>query len=402
MPLVGTMSVFWIAAYFLPLPILITNFFMPFFGILMGLSIAGAIYGPRRSRLASSLLPNELRSREQQIRHLADRIRTGQSSAIIGFFSEERRTILGYLRNEEPNQREMLYGDKAKQLIFSDLDIAFLDKECSQLQFWEMVIEQWWQQIHPDSELEKAYKTCKDNKFNKLSLEKLISLVNQQGWRLVLLLDKFEELLQHPHFKKNWAFFTTLRYLAASRTPSPLVLVIASNQSLKQFHEQTQDLSPSTSPVLNFIEGGLTTLGGFSEAEVDNLLDHNEPPIPQQARQFIKDMVGGHPYLLNVAVSELWKASPNGVLESFETFEKAFYDRIQNELENEIKTLSTCTCQAFFAVRKQGDVSSFENELKELETQGLVAKVNEQWQIRSRIFLKLLVETEKQKLCQKQ
>jgi len=211
----------------------------------------------------------------------------------------------------------------------------------------------------------------------------------------VLLLDKFEELLQHPLFKKNWEFFTTLRYLAASRTPSPLVLVIASNQSLKQFHKRIENLCPSASPVLNFVETAV--LGSLAEAEIDNLLAHNDPPIPKKPRQFIKDMVGGHPYLLNVAVSELRKISPNGELESFET---AFYKRMQNELEDEIKTLSTYTYRAFFAVALQGEVVGFENELKELETQGLVAKVNDQWQIRSRIFSIFLAEKDKQQILE--
>jgi hypothetical protein len=364
-------------------------------GIFTGLFIAAIIYyfSSKNQRNISTIpaIPSPIFGREQQIRHLADRIRTGQSSAIIGFFSEERRTILGYLRNEEPQQREMLYGDKANQLIFSYIDIAFLDKEYSPPQFWEMALEPLRLKIASNSELEKAYDECKNNQFKKLYLENLISLINQQGWRLVLLLDKFEAFLEHPHFREDWTFFTTLRVLSASRTPSPLALVIASNQSLKQFHKRIQHLSPSTSPVLNFLEGSLTTLSGLSEAEVDNLLDNNEPPLSKKARQFIKDMVGGHPYLLNIAISEI---SSNGEPESFDILEKTFYARIQNELENEIKTLSTPTYQAFFAVLQQSDVSKFENELEELETQGLVAKMNGQWQIRSHIFSKCIVGKE--------
>jgi hypothetical protein len=360
-------------------------------GMFFAFAISNRSYPNQKNSLISTLSDSSLFGRLKEIRHLADRIRTGQSSAVIGFFSEERRTILGYLRNEEPKQREMLYGDKADQLIFSYLDIGFLDQECSPPQFWEKALEPLRQKIAPDSELEKAYQVCKNNQFDSQSLENLISVVNQQGWRLVLLLDRFEVFLEYPEFKENWEFFTTLRSLVASRTPSPLVLVIASNQSLKQFHEQTQHLSPSKSPVLNFIEGGLITLGGLPEAEVDNLLDHNEPPLSQKARQFIKDMVGGHPYLLNIAISEI---SSNGEPESFDILEKTFYARIQNELENEIKTLSTPTYQAFFAVLQQSDVSKFENELEELETQGLVAKMNGQWQIRSHIFSKCIVGKE--------
>ncbi|RKZ55601.1 MAG: hypothetical protein DRQ99_29760 [Candidatus Parabeggiatoa sp. nov. 3] len=80
---------------------------------------------------------------------------------------------------------------------------------------------------------------------------------------------------------------------------------------------------------------------------------------------------------------------------------RLFISEYSNELEDEIKTLSTSTCQAFFTVAlQQGEVVDFEKDLKELETQGLVTIVNEQWQIRSRLFLKFLVDTENKKLCQ--
>ncbi|MEK8015514.1 MAG: AAA-like domain-containing protein [Candidatus Parabeggiatoa sp.] len=381
------------------------SFLLPFLGVLTALFIATALYhfSKPRSFKQNTLpnLPDDLKSREQQIIHLADRIRTGQSSAIIGFFSEERRTILGYLRNENPKQQEELYSDKANQLIFSYVDIAMdIDNASSPQQFWELALAPLHLKMTDSEQLDKAYQVCKDNQFNRRSLENLISLVNQQGWRLVLLLDKFEALLEYPHFQENWAFLTTLRSLAASRTPSPLVLIIASNQSLKQFHEKIQHFSPSTSPVLNFIEPGVTTLGALSEKKLDKLLEQDESLLSQNARQVIKQMVGGHPYLLNVAVSEFWKASPSGELEYLEMLEKAFYIRIQNELEDEIKTLSTSTCQAVFAVALQGELINFEKDLKELETQGLIVKTNEQWEIRSHILLKLLVDT--QKLCREQ
>jgi len=393
-PLLGTVSIFWIAAYFLPLHFFITNFFLPFLGILMGLSIAGAIYGPRRSK---SSFPDELKSRKKEIRHLADRIRTGQSSAIISFFSEERRTILGYLRNEEPKQQEKLYGDKADKLIFSYIDIAMdIDQECSSPQFWERALEPLLSL--KDSELDNAYQTGKENQFNRRSLENLISLVNQKGWRLVLLLDRFEAFLAHPHFEKNWEFFTTLRALAALRTPSPLTLVIASQSSLGAFHRKIGDLSPATSPVLNFI-GQINVLGSLSEAEIDNLLKQDDLPLSSTNRQWIKDMAGGHPYLLKIVVAEFRKIQQNGEIKSFENIEKDFCQGIEHMLKNMLQSWPSRTCQAFFRVAQQNELADFENELRELEMQGLIVKINGQWQIRSSIFAKCLADENTQQLC---
>lgn len=251
-----------------------------------------------------------------------------------------------------------------------------------------------------DSELDKAYQVCKENQFNRRSLENLISSINQQGWRLVLLLDKFDALLEHPNLQENWAFFTTLRSLAALRTPSPLTLVIANYSSLGEFHKNIQHLSPSASPVLNFI-GETAVLGSLSEAEIDNLLAQNDLPLSRTNRQLIKAMAGGHPYLLKIVVAEFRKASRNGEPKSVEAIENAFCQGIEPMLENMLMSWPSRTCQAFFMVAQQNNVSDFENELKELETQGLIAKINGQWQIRSHIFSKCLAGKDTQQLCTK-
>jgi len=236
---------------------LILALLMLFGGVFMTLA---AIYLSDSRRSKSTLsddfpnLPNKLANRTNEIRHLADRIITGQSSALIDPSSEERTPILGYLRNEDSQQRQVLYGDKAEKLIFSYIDIASLKKDSPPFQFWERALEPLRRKMVSESQFAQTYQETKDKQFEELSLENLISSASEQGWRLVLLLDQFESLLQHPCFKENWDFFTTLRQLAASRTPSPLVLVIANNQPLEQFHQQIQHLSPSASPVFNFVE----------------------------------------------------------------------------------------------------------------------------------------------------
>jgi hypothetical protein len=336
-------------------------------------------------------LPSELASRTNKIRHLVGRIRTGQSSALIGFFSEERTSILGYLRNENPKQRQMLYGDKADQLIFSYIDIAFLSKECSPFEFWEMALEPLRREMVADSELAQAYQEAKDNQFKRLKLENLIGLVSEQGWRLVLLLDRFENLLQYPHFQENFAFFTALRQLAASRTPSPLVLVIASNQSLEAFHQQIQHLSPDTSPVLNFIES--IAILGLSESEVDDLLERGQPLLSPNVRQFVKKMAGGHPHLLKLMVSHCWKNHSTSELGTFDetALENFFTPAISKVAERVITSWSSLACRAFLAVAQQQAINEHDQQgLQDLESQGVVENINNQWQVRAHIFLNFL------------
>ncbi len=375
-------------------------------GISIGMFFAFAItyrsYPEQKNTFFSSIFNFSLFGRQKEIRHLADRIRTGQSSAIIGFFSEERTSILGYLRNEDSKQREELYGDKADKLIFSYIDIAFLDKEFSPLQFWEMALESLRRKMVSDLELDKAYQECKNNQFKKLNLEILFGLINEKGWRLVLILDRFEELLQHP-LGKDWEFITNFR-LATSRTPSPLVLITATHLSLKQFHQKVQQISPSTSPVLNFIEGGVIyLLGNLSDAEIHQLLEQNDLSFSSEFRQSIKKMVGGHPYLLKLAIDELKKISLDEESKFFETVEKVFYERVKHLIENTVKkSWSPRMCQAFIAVIQQQEVSDFEKELQKLEVLGIVAKDYETWHNRIGIFAKFMADKDNQLLCQNQ
>jgi hypothetical protein len=366
-------------------------------GLVLGLVVAAAIYhfSTFRRFSAAFKLPDFLTGRELQIRSLADRIITGQSSALIGLFSNERTSILGFLRTEDPQLRERLYGDKANQLIFSYVDISLLDKDCTPATFWEKALTPLQDKIArlpSDVALKIAYQECQANQFKEAKLDALMGLLDKEGWRLVLLLDRFEEILPcqylagegHPEFLK------TVRTLAASRTPNPLVVITASSMSLMQFHKKTQHLSPTGSPFLNFMEGGITVLGGLSEIEVDKLLEQSAPVLSKEARQFIKQLAGGHPYLLQVANSELWKALPNGEQGLFERTEKQFYDRISPMLEKVVNSWSPRTCQAFLAVVQSLKTAGFENELQELVGQGLMTKVGNQWQVRAGIFLKFV------------
>jgi len=333
--------------------------------------------------------------REQKIRQLADRIRSGQSSIIIGLFDVEKTELLGYLRNEEPQQQEMLYGEQAGYLTFSYVDISELNRECTPAQLWERLL----QPLQRHAELTDAYQVCQTHKFSRNSIDNLISELNRSGGRLVLLLDAFQEILKFRYLGEETEFFSTLRTIAASRAPSPLVVVAASSQSLDTFYSATKHLNPMGSPYLNFMEGGITLLDSLPESEVDRLLSQNSVPIPQSIRNQIKQLAGGHPYLLQIASSmELWKEGNEA--ESAEKFESVFFDRVKHILERMLTSSDSRSCQALLAVIAQQDVSGFEKELDYFEKQGIVAKDSNQWHLRAGIFRKIVENKPQHAWCQ--
>ena len=243
---------------------------------------------------------------QKEIRRIAGQILTGQSSAIVGAFSSDRTLILDALRNPE------LYGDKADRLIFSPLDISALDINCTAMQFWDKALKPLQDKIaeEMDSALAKAYQACQNNQFDGFYLDKLFIQLKQENSRLVLMLDRFEALLHRVNLD-NSEFLGGLRMLASSRYPSPLSLIIAGDISLHQFYQDTKDLNPMGSPYLNFIESGEITLGALSDSEIEELLNQSKQHFTNEERQFIKDIAGGHPHFLQLAVSTLWNAYEN-------------------------------------------------------------------------------------------
>lgn len=349
-------------------------------------------------RKSMSIIPSFLLGRKREIYYLAERIKTGQSSIIIGLFSSEKTQLLGYLRNEVIEQQKMLYGNDVNDFIFSYVDIVTLPNKCTSAQLWEMVL----QPLQQKSNLLQTYQECQKNQFSRSSLENLIKLLSQSNLRLVLLLDSFQEILKWLDLSQQDEFFVSLRILAASRTPSPLVVIAASNQPLKQFYEATKDLNPLGSPYLNFMEGGITILGSLPEKEVDELLGKiSSSSISTAMSQRIKQLVGGHPYLLQVAATIFFGQEEQM---SVEVFEKIFFDRIKNGLERMLQGWHPDYCQALLAIIKNQelDINKLKEALKELEKQGIIIKVNNQWQLRAGIFRKLITTNPQQVWCKQE
>jgi hypothetical protein len=352
-----------------------------------------------KGQVLSDTLPTQIVGRKKEIRRIARQIMTGQSSAILGAFSNDRTLILDALRNEEPKQQAELYGDKADRFIFSQLDISSLDINSSPAQFWEKALKPLQDKVaeQTDSMLSKAYHACQNNQFDPFYIDKLFEQLKQQDLRLVLMLERFETLLQRPQLDSS-EFLGGLRAFASSRYPSPLSLVIAGDMSLHQFHQDTHELNPMGSPYLNFMESGEMTLGALSELEIDKLLQQTDQPLTDADRRFIKEMAGGHPYLLQIATSVLWEAYDNQENNPIQTAEKMFSSRIKRMLNNILHSWQTNMRQAFFAVAQNGKLSDFKNELEWLEKQGFIINHNGQWQVRSRVFLDFVAEKTEQEL----
>ncbi|NUM45316.1 MAG: ATP-binding protein, partial [Anaerolineales bacterium] len=252
------------------------------------------------------VLPPHFHNRTRDLRRLASRITTGQSTAIVGESRTGKTSLLEYLRTRETRQK--LYGDSAPCWYFSYLDWQ-TGQQLTQAQFWTQALEE----LHADiiapngdhSRIAQAYQLCQENHFGSFVLEKLIAQIQQAGYRLILLLDEFDALVQKDSQLNSAEFFGGLRSIA-TRSRGALVLVTASRQPLSALNKATQEFNRTGSPYFNFLDE--LVLEPFSDRAVAKLLGLGKERFTANDRRFLARVGGGHPYLLQVAAAALWEA----------------------------------------------------------------------------------------------
>jgi len=410
----------------------ITNFLLPLMGVLTALFLGAATYltyqqmkgikgKPHGSEpnpdynpffYGNPVSPDQFIGRKAEVRRLAGRIVTGQSSAITGTFRSGKTSILDYLATPSVP----LYG--ADTLIFSYRDANTLSIECDQSKFWGYVLEPLQKRIAemPDSSLSKAYQASKENNF--ANLEELIAQIGNINWQLVLMIDEFDVLLDRPYLN-NTEFFGGLRKLA-SRSRGALVLAMTTNTSLTQLHRKTRPFT-SGSPYFNFLDEII--LGPLSDSEVEELLHQGDTNFSDDDRRFLKKITGEHPYLLQVAASALWESYKNGnendPSKRQQQAKQDFYDRTKATLNDIWQSWLPTTRKAFIAVAlirletlrtslkiqpidiKEiiNEVPGFKQALEELEKQGFVKYDNGDWRVRPTVFLDFIADQPAQELC---
>jgi hypothetical protein len=333
--------------------------------------------------------------RGKEIRRLISRIKARESSAIVGFFGRERTEVLNHLRDHQ------FYDE---HLIFSFLDISTLAEKDTPTQFWTAILKPLERKLSAikDTKLSACYDNCQVSHFNNESLDKLFSQLVRVNWCLVLLLDRFHELLHKP--KLNNVNFLGLLRSWSSRAQNSLCLVVSVNGSLRKLHQDfLRELNAVTSPFLNFLEVSQITLVGLSETEIDGLL-RNYHFRENEAHIFIKQTVGHHPYLLRIVANRLKMAYANREREPIAIAKKDFCDRMDEMLSMALVAWSQRMCQAFMLVAQQkySELTDFSEELRELEIQGLItATQNDSWQIFSPVVAELLKDQTFDTECRK-
>jgi hypothetical protein len=351
--------------------------------------------------------PDQFIDRRQELRRLTSRIvHHGQSTAIVGEPCSGKTSLLLYLDSAEA--RAEFYGAAGERLLFSYLDAQTLGGQFSQAQFWEYALHPLQERViapNPDSPLAHTYDLCRENDFGCFVLERLLARVGAQGWRLVLLLDEFDVLLHHP-ILNSAEFFGGLRSLT-SRSRGALVLVVASRRSLTDLNQATQQFSRTASPYFNFLYE--IALGSWPNKAIAELLRRAGDGFTSDDRRRIIEVAGGHPYLLQVAASEVWEAHAEGWDDPGRRWQLAgreLYGQAARTLGDTWRSWSPARRKAFAAValvhlnmleqrklyvkRLVHDLDDLKPELRSLKNDGFVTEdetIPGGWRVRPQVFL---------------
>jgi hypothetical protein len=368
-------------------------------------------------RYGNPVPPEHFKGRKSELRRIIGRIiNAGESTSITGPFRCGKTSLLQYV--SDPDLKSTLYGDKANQLIFSYLDVGTLGSEFDQPQFWSHALETFQDHINTGDvapSLSEAYQIAQQNQFGNYVLEKLIAEIKKANLRLVLLLDGFDALLHHKVLNST-EFFGGIRQLA-SLSKGALALLITGNTTLTQLNQQTQHFNRTGSPYFNFMDEVI--LGPLSETEIDKLLRLGNDYFTEDDRNFIKDIAGGHPYLLQLTASILWEIyeteNEENAIKRQQQAGQILYERMKEQLNFVWESWDESTQKVFVSIALvlldkelkiqhidvrsiSKEIKRYKTELDNLERYGFLKKDDEgNWQVYSGIFLRFIGDKVKPK-----
>jgi len=346
--------------------------------------------------------------REREIRRITGRLVSyGQSLAIVSEPRSGKTSLLFFLSDAE--NRQSLYGSKTDNLVFSYLDSHTLSNNFSQAEFWKFVLTPLSVQLKSkqyEPALNQAYRTCVNNNFGTFVLECLITQMRDAKLCLVLMLDEFDVLLQHP-ILNSAEFFGSLRSLTTC-SKGALALIIACRHSLTSLNDETSHFSLGGSPYFNFLDE--INLSPFSDRVVGDLLSREKVYFTRDDRQFISRVAGGHPFLLQVVASALWQSYQDQVKDPIERRRLAgakLYDRAAETLNDTWKTWTPSMRKAFTAISLDqignllashsldinyllNDLRDLGIEIRSLSKQGYITPDKTRlsgWSVRSEVFI---------------
>ena len=185
--------------------------------------------------------PARFVGRRDAVRTLFSRLYNGESTAIVGEPHIGKSSLLRYAADDEVRAQWL---DKAvPNYFFTDIDCHMLPRNFTPADFWRQALTAL-SLVVPDEPMARQWQVVVDNQFGSFTLDSLFQLLARSRRRVVLVIDEFDSLLNHPNF--NAEFFGALRSIA-TRTDG-LAVITASRLSVAAMNRLSHELNPLGSP----------------------------------------------------------------------------------------------------------------------------------------------------------
>ena len=266
--------------------------------------------------------PSRFVGRSAAVRTIFSRLYNGESTAIVGEPHIGKSSILSYVADHEI-QAEWL-GERAAKHLFAEIDCHMIPRQFSPADFWSHTLADVPQVVSHDS-VARQWEAMKVSQFGSFAVKRLVESVDLAGWCVVLIIDEFDVLVNHPNF--DGEFFGTLRSLAIHT--NALAVITASRLPVAEMNRRSLELNPHGSPFFNnFAEVRLIPLSPAEcRALIDTALATTETRFSDADYDLIYALSGRHPYLVQVAASALFDVEADGKAESHQAASTLFHDR---------------------------------------------------------------------------
>lgn len=240
--------------------------------------------------------------REREIESLYSAIATRQCRSIVGERKMGKSSLLTHLSNPQTLQA---HGFNPTQYVFIYVDLEGM-ANISYEEFWPELLDRLETALPPEqAELRTMTRDLVDQpEVRFMQVRRLLRRVERAGLTMVLMLDEFESLANNQAFTAS--FYGELRSLAGELG---LVYITGSKRSLYDLTYQHADTL--SSPFFNiFSEERLGLLPHHEALELVEKLSglENGRSFSATESNFLLNLVGTHPFFLQIAGSYLYTA----------------------------------------------------------------------------------------------
>lgn len=327
----------------------------------------------------------EFLGRKNELDTIFNRLRNGESSAVVGESHIGKTSLLLQLMDRDVQNH---YFGSSSNYFYSFIDLHIISSDFNPKEFWKLAIEPLIEGQQNLSIEQRVMDVIKDN-YGQLSLEKLFKSLHQEHCQLILVLDEFDRLLHHPSFS-DAIFFAQLR--SFSTRVGGLAFVTATRLSVAELDKRGRGLLDIGSPFFNSVIQ--LTLKPFSDQEMMTLLSKANNMLSSIEKKFIIRVSGRHPYLLQAMGAIMCECTGENrfinAAESFYDKVSFHFDDLWYSMDDKTRTTAIILSMVDFEGRVLGQeysygeiekVDAFGPELKKLAIYGLAEKVGDGWQL---------------------